>query len=127
MRIATAPKRAAAESVIPMINVVFLLLIFFLMTAQITPPEPFEVSPPAADLDTPADGQAILHVSAEGELAYQEARGEADVLAALTDYPENEPLMLRADRAVSAQEIAALLPKLAAAGVRDLKLVSALQ
>ena len=127
MRIQSAPKRQTAESVIPMINVVFLLLIFFLMTAQITPPEPFEVSPPEAQLDTPAEGQDILHVSAEGDMAYRDARGEEAVLAALADYPESEPLMLRADRGVPAQQIATLLPKLAAAGVRNLKLVSTLQ
>ncbi len=127
MRIQSAPKRQTVESVIPMINVVFLLLIFFLMTAQITPPEPFEVSPPEAQLDTPAEGQDILHVSAEGDMAYQDARGEEVVLAALADYPESEPLMLRADRGVPAEKIATLLPKLAAAGVRNLKLVSTLQ
>ena len=38
------------ESVVPMINVVFLLLIFFLMTAQITAPTPVEVTPPSVTL-----------------------------------------------------------------------------
>lgn len=31
-------RRSRPESVVPMINIVFLLLIFFLMTAQIAPP-----------------------------------------------------------------------------------------
>lgn len=125
MQFQTPPKRQASESVIPMINVVFLLLVFFLMTAQIAPPEPFEVAPPVAAVDTPAEGRATLHLSAEGDMAYEGVRGEPAVLAALQGYPEDRPLMLRADKAVPAERIAALLPKLASAGVRKLKLVSA--
>lgn len=124
MRIQTPPKRKSGESVIPMINVVFLLLVFFLMTAQIAPPEPFEVIPPASEAEGPALGRSILHVSATGEMVFEEAVGQTAVLSALSGFPEEEPLMLRADRGVSAETIAALLPKLAAAGVRSLKLVS---
>ncbi|WP_270726871.1 biopolymer transporter ExbD [Shimia sp. Alg240-R146] len=125
MQFQASPKRPARESVIPMINVVFLLLVFFLMTAQITPPEPFEVDPPLANAETPAEGKAILFVTANGEMAFEDARGEDAVLLALQGYPEETPLMLRADKGVGAEKIAALLPKLAAAGVRSLKLVSA--
>ncbi|NHX27772.1 biopolymer transporter ExbD, partial [Escherichia coli] len=41
------PRRDRGENIVPMINVVFLLLIFFLMTAQIGPPAPIDVTPPA--------------------------------------------------------------------------------
>jgi biopolymer transport protein ExbD len=108
-----------------MINVVFLLLIFFLMTAQIEPPEPFEVTPPDASVQTPAEGHAILHVAANGDMAFDDARGEDAVLIALQGFPSEDSLMLRADRTVPAETIAALLPKLANVGVRRLKLVSA--
>ncbi|MEP5168942.1 MAG: biopolymer transporter ExbD [Shimia thalassica] len=124
MQFARTRTRKANESTIPMINVVFLLLIFFLMTAQITPPEPFEVTPPEASVDAPATGQLVLHVSSEGEMAFGDAHGEKDVLAALDDFVEEDELMLRADRGVPADLIASLLPKLAQAGVRHLNLVS---
>lgn len=124
MQFARTRTRKANESTIPMINVVFLLLIFFLMTAQITPPEPFEVTPPEASVEAPATGQLVLHVSAEGEMAFGDAHGEEDVLAALDDFVEVDELMLRADRGVPADLIASLLPKLAQAGVRHLNLVS---
>ncbi|MGR3634637.1 MAG: biopolymer transporter ExbD [Shimia sp.] len=125
MQFRSPQKRPARESVIPMINVVFLLLVFFLMTAQITPPEPFEVEPPLADAETPAEGKAILFVAADGDMAFEDTHGEDAVLLALQGYPKDTPLMLRADKRVGAEKIAALLPKLAAAGVRRLKLVSA--
>lgn len=117
------PRRPARESVVPMINVVFLLLIFFLMTAQIAPPEPFEVTPPDSRAESPAEGRRILFISADGELALGALRGEA-VFAGLGYLGEAEPLMIRADKAVDAAQIAALLPRLAAQGVRRIKLVS---
>jgi biopolymer transport protein ExbD len=112
------------ESIVPMINVVFLLLIFFLMTAQITPPDPFDVTPPDSDAETPAEGQMILYVSSEGDLAFAGHEGDA-VFDALSRLGENTPLMIRADKAVEASRIAALLPRLAAQGVRNVKLISA--
>ena len=123
MNLGSPRKRPVRESVVPMINVVFLLLIFFLMTAQITPPEPFEVNPPESSVETPADGQDILYISAQGVLALGDLRGEA-VLDGLPVLGEAEALMIRADRAVEAEQIAGLLPKLAARGVRRIKLVS---
>ncbi len=119
-------KHPRRESVVPMINVVFLLLIFFLMTAQISPPEPFEVNPPESSAKAPADGDRILYVSAEGELAYGDLRGES-VFEGFGEFGENEALMIRADKDVEAGQIAALLPKLATYGVHRVKLVSAMR
>lgn len=106
-----------------MINVVFLLLIFFLMTARIAPPEPFDVTPPESTAEDPAEGQTILYVDAEGQLALGEARGEA-VYAALDGVDAAEVLLIRADKAVAAEKIAELLARLASAGIGQVKLVS---
>ena len=74
MRIDMPRRRPRGETIIPMINVVFLLLVFFLLTAQIAPPEPFRLTPPdAADADLPARDRDVLYVSASGELAYDAA------------------------------------------------------
>ena len=115
------PARRPRENIVPMINVVFLLLIFFLMTAQIAPPEPFEITPPASDSRSPAEGPAVLYVSADGELAFRGARGEA-ALTALADAADTGPLLVRADARLAAADLARLLPRLAAAGVADLAL-----
>lgn len=116
-------RKPARESVVPMINVVFLLLIFFLMSAQIAPPEPFDVTPPHSSAEGRAEGQRILHVAASGEMALDDLRGE-DVFTGLDELGGNEPLMIRADKGVDAAQIAALLPELAARGVQRVKLVS---
>lgn len=111
MRIDMPPRRPRGESIIPMINVVFLLLIFFLLTAQVTPPTPFELTPPESNSDIPSQDRDVLYVSAAGELAYNEARG-TDVWAAIGERRGEEPLEIRADAETSATQIAGLLKRL---------------
>lgn len=126
MDMAPPPKRPRAESIVPMINVVFLLLIFFLMTAQISPPEPFELEVPTTDSIDPAEARFTLYVSADGELAYEEARGEA-VYAALAAIDGLEVLYIRSDQGVDASVIAGLLKRLPETGIPSVKLVSSVQ
>lgn len=121
MRLDSPRPARPRENVVPMINVVFLLLIFFLMTAVIAPPEPFGVAlPRAAGGDTPAPG-ATLFVGPDGALAYGQARGAA-VFDALAGH--DGVLEIRADAALPAEELARLLPRLASAGVADIALVT---
>ncbi|BAQ68565.1 biopolymer transporter ExbD [Rhodovulum sulfidophilum] len=111
------------ESIVPMINVVFLLLIFFLMSARLVPPAPFEAEPPRADGAEPAAGE-MLHLSASGDLAFGAARGEA-VFAALAARPEAAgPLVIRADAGVEAAALARLAARLTAGGQGPLRLVT---
>jgi biopolymer transport protein ExbD len=118
------PRRRARESVVPMINVVFLLLVFFLMTATLAPPAPFRVTPPAAEGGAPVSGRAALQVSADGRLAYAGRRGEAAV-SALSRRPAGAgPLRLRADADLPAADLARLLRRLAGAGVGEVALVT---
>ncbi|MDQ2093380.1 ExbD/TolR family protein [Rhodalgimonas zhirmunskyi] len=126
MNLGQPTRRPARESVVPMINVVFLLLIFFLMSAQIVPPEPIDVTPPEASVEAPAEGQRILFIAPDGMLAMGDLRGEAVFggLAAMEDLIAGEPLLIRADKTLEAGKLAALLPRLAEVGVRRVKLVS---
>ncbi|MEM9349405.1 MAG: biopolymer transporter ExbD [Pseudomonadota bacterium] len=122
--------RPRAESIIPMINVVFLLLIFFLMTAQIAPPEPFEVEPPQASTEDPADAELILYIGPDGALGFREAAGEDAVLVELRTLADTSPepplLSIRADADVPGAALAAILPKLAEAGFREAQIITAL-
>ena len=117
------PRRAPAEPFVPMINVVFLLLIFFLMTAQIAPPPPFETKPPVAAEGTGPSGEAVLHLSAEGAFGFAEALGEDAVAEALAIAGDG-PLRLRADGAMEGAALAAALKRLSAAGVERIELVT---
>lgn len=115
-------KRPRGEPIVPMINVVFLLLIFFLMSAQITPPDPFEMKPPQSAVENELRSQDTLYLSGDGGLWYEGLQGDA-VWAALGARAEDTPLRIKADHAIPARIIAEALPKLAAAGVSDTVLV----
>nr|WP_111299493.1 biopolymer transporter ExbD [Paracoccus saliphilus] len=111
MRIDMPPRKPRGESIIPMINVVFLLLIFFLLTAQIAPPTPFPLTPPDSRSDIPAAARDVLYISAKGELAWNDARGAAvwDLIAARQDAG---PVEIRADAATPAAGLAGHLKRL---------------
>lgn len=118
-------RRAPAEALVPMINVVFLLLIFFLMSATIAPPDPFDVTLPGAAAQDRADasGPVVLHVSADAEMGYGDLRGDA-AFTALISAGENGPntVVLRADEGLDGAVFAGILARLAAAGVGDIDL-----
>ncbi len=128
-----SPKRKD-ENLLPMINVVFLLLIFFLISAKMTPPEPFEVTPPSAHTEAEAEGEFTLYLAADGRLGFLDATGDEalQMLGAaqtgycgLADCEAAKPrLTLRADTALPAAELAALLPKIAALGFAQIELVA---
>ncbi|WP_108258597.1 ExbD/TolR family protein [Mangrovicoccus ximenensis] len=131
MRLASPPKRQPSESIIPMINVVFLLLIFFLMTAQIAPPAPFEVEPPEARSEAQPEGELTLLVDADGQLGFRDMAGGDEVLqavsAAMADCGDGcaAPLQIRVDAALPAAKLAALMAQLPAAGILRAEIVTA--
>lgn len=106
-----------------MINVVFLLLIFFLMTAQITPPPPFETEPPNAASDLAPSGQAVLHISPEGAFGFAEFVGDY-ALAAAIEAAGDQPLRLKADGGMEGAMFAKALSRLSKAGVAMVELTS---
>lgn len=121
---APPPRRPRGESIVPMINVVFLLLVFFLMTSRLAPPEPFDVAPPIAAQSEEGEVAPVLYLSAEGELGFEELRGDAAVaaFAARAKAAEQTP-WLRADAQAGAAVVARLLRDLTAAGLDEVALV----
>ncbi len=129
------PRRRPPENMLPMINVVFLLLIFFLMSAQLVPPEPFPVEPPEASGGTDAEGPLALYLGPEGEIGYRDQTGEEAALAALLAEREalcgmqdcnSNPigLQIRADAATPGRALAALLPTLGSKGFTQVELIT---
>lgn len=131
MQFEPPPRPRPAENLLPMINVVFLLLIFFLIAAKLAPPSPFKLTPPEAQTEPQAAAEAqpmVLWLGPEGEIAYGAARGEA-AMAALAEAraactQDCTRLMLRADAGAQAGALAALAPKLAGMGFTQLSLVA---
>lgn len=106
-----------------MINVVFLLLIFFLMTASLVTPPPLEITPPEAQADIADPRPGTLFVAADGTLAFGGVTGAA-ALGLLAETAGDEPLPIMADAAYPAAELARLLPQLSAIGIEDVRLMT---
>ena len=122
MQFDTPRKDKHEPPVVPMINVVFLLLIFFLLSAQIAPPGPFPVTPPDAASGVRMPGRDTLFISRTGELAYLGLRGN-DVWPPLQRRGAGVALTIRADGMAPAQTVAAVLARLRAQSAKDVRLV----
>lgn len=116
-------RRPRTESIVPMINVVFLLLIFFLMTSQIAPPEPFEVSPPYAESETDPSANAVLFVDKTGRMSFQQVEGDAAIAMAASLIDAGNVIQIRADSNLEAKKLAIILRDLGMAGLSRIELV----
>lgn len=116
MRFTRPPRRRFAESVVPMINVVFLLLIFFMMSARIAPAPPFELSLPVSQSETALEEDMTLYISSENVVGFRGAT-DAEAWAALRAVETGRRLTIRADAELSTPELAAVLSRLAGIGM----------
>lgn len=132
MRLDPPPRRMLVAPLLPMINVVFLLLIFFLIVARMTPPAPLPVTAPKA-AGQAVVGEVALYLAADGMLAHGEARGDAalsalaDTLAQVCAAPCAAPpmLLLHIDAQTPAAWLAQVMRQLARMGWADVQLVTA--
>lgn len=112
------PPKGRAEPVVPMINVVFLLLIFFLMTAQFADPGSAGRSKLSVE-DAPGPMRSVLILAPSGLVSFGTLRGEAAITAAAGA----DPVRLQTDHQTEATALAALLAALAQVGAGRVDLV----
>lgn len=114
----SAPRRG--DSIVPMINIVFLLLIFFMLTATIAPPDPFDLALPEGEVNATAPAaprRLVLVIGADGARAHDGATGAAALAALRAAYRPGDLVELRADAGLDGAAFARLLAELAAAGI----------
>lgn len=116
---------------VPAINIVFLLLLFFITSgSQVNRPE-LDVAPPTAEL-LPGDRlpRPLLAIGADGALSLDgRSTSEADLLAeiasgGLSRTGPTPVLNILADRSLSARELLALMDRLRGSSGLVLKLVT---
>lgn len=126
MRLTRPPPRQAPETIIALIDVVFFLLVFFMLIGRMDATAPFEVTPPiaATGADMPAGG-ITLSVSADGQMAVDgtpTTDALAQLLPRITDAPETL-IRINAHQDAELRHILPLIARLEAAGAADVALV----
>lgn len=117
------------DRILPLINVVFLLMIFFMLAGRISALDPFQVEPPRS---TSAGGnehqETLVLVGADGQLALDgTAMDEAAFATAMAEWVEANPggrVRLKADGRTEATHVVAVMETLRKAGVETLRLMT---
>ena len=131
------PKPAARanqldDNMIPLINIVFLMLIFCMIAGQLTASELITIQPPTSQQQSPIEEHdAVLLISATAELALDDALVEANALTdslqrkiADSKDPQTFKLLVKTDANVMATELTDLLKQVRAAGILKVSLAT---
>ncbi|MEM6939717.1 MAG: biopolymer transporter ExbD [Pseudomonadota bacterium] len=126
MKLTRPPARQQPETIIALIDVVFFLLVFFMLIGRMDATAPFDVTPPEATTgsDMPAGG-ITLSVSATGFMALNGIPAADPVpliLAQLAQAPDTL-VRINSHREAELRHILPLIARLEAAGARDVALV----
>ena len=131
MKLPTPPRRARADdAMLPLINVVFLLMVFFMLVGALSPPEAFDLVPPRSNALDPSDaGARSLIVAADGRLGLgREAFAREQLPARAAAWRMQNPdavLQVKADAAADTQAVLDVLDTLQAAGIARVELLAA--
>lgn len=128
MKLTRPPRRQHPETIVALIDVVFFLLVFFMLIGRLDASAPFAVIPPVGvtGTDLPAGG-ITLSISADGTLALDGTAITTEALAsAITDRLARTPDMLirvNADKATQLSHVLPIVSALEQLGAKDVALV----
>ncbi len=121
---AETSRESGDQNIVPMINIIFLLLIFFLLSGTLSQRPPFELDPVSTTLQPPSEAPNDgLFVSARGDLFY---RGQVVSVTTLaqTAAASDGPLEVVVDRRLPGGTLFPILEALAKAGHDKIRLVT---
>ena len=128
MKLARSPRRTPPETIIPLIDVVFFLLIFFMLIGRMDATAPFAVTPAIArtGTDMPGGG-ATVSVGADGALALDgRVLDRAALVQAMQDLLAKDAaklIRINAHKSAQLSEVLPLVAQIEAMGARDVVLV----
>lgn len=130
MRMPEPERREMGENVIPLINIVFLLLIFFMLAGTLSAPDSFVIDPPEArqGLRVEEPVQGLLALSAAGDVAFEGSvmplNNLPEVIRARLEEDETLSLTLKADAGVQAGRVLDVMDALRDAGADRILLLT---
>ena len=127
MRLPRQRRRQTPETIVSLIDVVFFLLVFFLLVGRYDANAPFDVAPPVASVGEPLpSGGRTVSVAADGRLALDGTETEAAALVeTLAEAAAGGPIFVRLNAHAEAplRHVLPLISELGARGVGDVALV----
>lgn len=123
------PRRLRTINLIPLINVVFLLLTFFLVAGTIAPRLPLSVEFPEAESpNTPPKQSVHVTINKDGTIAFEEHIVSMTNLPTLLvhelgEFP-NQPILIQADKNLPASQLTDIISLFEAAGANNIKLMT---
>lgn len=147
MRLKRSSKRTMAsdDGLIPMINIVFLLLVFFMVAGAIRPVEPLDITPPESARTGDQNATHVVHLAMDGSLAFdgrvvsepefeqavsrllasnELAERDDDESTASNTLTQRPILALRADGQVTFERLRKVINVLKEVGVSDVELLT---
>lgn len=123
--------KGSDEHILPLINVVFLLLIFFMIAGKLTPSDPFKITPSTSISSTKTiPDSAIIHMGKKGEITFQNVAVTQEQLKEkveqfLKDTPKAK-IRLKVDAEHPAGKVLTLMTTLRDFGVEKISLITQL-
>jgi biopolymer transport protein ExbD len=128
MRLSRRPSRTPPETIVALIDVVFFLLVFFMLIGRMDATAPFDVIPSTAltGADMPSGGMTVS-VSASGTVALDGAlvtlsQMDSRLARALADAPQTL-IRINANSAVELRHVLPLLRRIEGLGAQEVALV----
>ncbi|MEM7067994.1 MAG: biopolymer transporter ExbD [Pseudomonadota bacterium] len=125
-RIPRKQLRQKRESTIALINIVFLMLIFFLVAGTLTTPLDQDVDIASLQLDQQAPPPDMVFIREDGSLTWQGTATDIPSIMERWESVQNvekAPMRIAADRNLSAMKLLETIEEFKATGAEEIKLV----
>ncbi len=124
MKLARPPRRHPPETIVALIDVIFFLLVFFMLVGRMDATAPFEVMPPVATVGAPMPkGGTTVSVGADGRLALDGVEMDRAELVAAAAGAESPVIRVNAHAQARLRVLMPLVADLEAIGGREVVLV----
>ncbi len=129
MQFQSGKQEEEPDSILPLLNVVFLLLIFFIMTGALHAVDYFNVNPPSSSSEFQASlDDTVILVGADGRLAIDNKEvDETDLQLSVSDKlaaNAGPVFRIKADGRVDAARVVEVMELIEAVGVRRVMLLT---
>lgn len=114
-------KKGLENSLIPMINLIFILLIFFLLVSKIKPIQSIDVIPPTS-MQELVSAEVKIQVDPAGKTFFYNLKNPGKRVLNLSELPKNTHLLVSVDRDSKASKLTKLIRQLSLEGYTNISI-----